>query len=82
MNISSETPSTPRFDIVAALKEATSLYDMPQAELEKVVGDIVREDGFVKLVRSCSTSLESQVLTVFQLENMDTLWNIKGYLGS
>ncbi|KAJ3923912.1 hypothetical protein F5877DRAFT_73849 [Lentinula edodes] len=35
---------------VFALREATSLYDMPRHSLEKLVGDVVREDGFVHLV--------------------------------
>lgn len=34
----------------AALREATGLYDLPHAALERLVGDIVREDGFVRLV--------------------------------
>jgi hypothetical protein len=34
----------------AALREATGLYDLPHAALERLVGDVVREDGFVRLV--------------------------------
>ncbi|KAJ3933581.1 MAG: hypothetical protein NXY57DRAFT_891839 [Lentinula lateritia] len=40
---------------VFALREATSLYDMPRHSLEKLVGDVVREDGFVHLMESLSS---------------------------
>ncbi|KAJ3762364.1 hypothetical protein EV360DRAFT_35811 [Lentinula raphanica] len=40
---------------VIALQEATSLYDMPHHALEKLVGDVVREDGFVSLMESLSS---------------------------
>ncbi|KAF9070096.1 hypothetical protein BDP27DRAFT_1420315 [Rhodocollybia butyracea] len=35
---------------VFALQEATSLYHLSHGSLEKLVGDVVREDGFVHLV--------------------------------
>ncbi|KIK67158.1 hypothetical protein GYMLUDRAFT_37208 [Collybiopsis luxurians FD-317 M1] len=35
---------------VFALQEATPLYHMPRTSLEQLVGDVVREDGFVRLV--------------------------------
>ncbi|KAJ7940214.1 hypothetical protein B0H13DRAFT_2395509 [Mycena leptocephala] len=38
----------------AALREATGLYDLPHAALERLVGDVVREDGFVRLLESVS----------------------------
>lgn len=36
--------------ILSSLREGSALYDLPQATLEKLVGDVVREDGFLKLV--------------------------------
>ncbi|KAJ3984756.1 hypothetical protein F5890DRAFT_1474337 [Lentinula detonsa] len=39
---------------VFALREATSLYDMPHHSLEKLVGDVVQEDGFMQLMESLS----------------------------
>lgn len=35
---------------ILALREATSLYQLPHSTLEKLIGDVVREDGFVNLV--------------------------------
>ncbi|KAJ7172061.1 hypothetical protein C8R46DRAFT_1084702 [Mycena filopes] len=41
--------------MAAALREATGLYDLPRAALERLVGDVVREDGFVGLLENVST---------------------------
>ncbi|KAJ7149339.1 hypothetical protein C8R46DRAFT_1125998 [Mycena filopes] len=41
--------------LAAALREATGLYDLPRAALERLVGDVVREDGFVGLLENVST---------------------------
>lgn len=38
--------------ILTSLAEATELYSLPRTTLEQLVGDIVREDGFVKLLES------------------------------
>jgi hypothetical protein len=35
---------------ISALKEATSVYDLPFDVLERAVGDVIREDGFIPLV--------------------------------
>ena len=42
--------------IIASLRESTKLYDLSRVELEKLVGQVVREEGFLKLV-SCPFSL-------------------------
>jgi hypothetical protein len=39
---------------LASLRETPSLYNLPRAELEKLVGLVVREEGFAKLVRWAS----------------------------
>lgn len=36
--------------ILTSLTEPTSLYSLPRITLEQLVGDVVREDGFVRLV--------------------------------
>jgi len=36
--------------IYPVLKEPTSLYDLPLDVLERAIGDIIREDGFIPLV--------------------------------
>ena len=36
--------------ILATITETASVYDLPAASLERLVGDIIREDGFVQLV--------------------------------
>ncbi|KAJ6531243.1 hypothetical protein B0H19DRAFT_1082183 [Mycena capillaripes] len=42
-------------EMAAALREATGLYDLPRAALERLVGDVVREDGFVGLLEKVSS---------------------------
>ena len=41
--------------LLDALSETTALYDLPHSELERLVGEVVREEGFTKLV--CHLSL-------------------------
>jgi hypothetical protein len=36
--------------ILASITETASVYDLPASTLERLVGDIIREDGFVQLV--------------------------------
>ena len=36
--------------ILASITETASIYDLPASSLERLVGDIIREDGFVQLV--------------------------------
>ena len=36
--------------ILASITETASVYDLPVSSLERLVGEIVREDGFVQLV--------------------------------
>lgn len=36
--------------ILASVTETASIYDLPASSLERLVGDIIREDGFVQLV--------------------------------
>lgn len=38
--------------LLLSLRELTALYDLPPSVLEQLVGEVVREDGFVKLVRA------------------------------
>jgi hypothetical protein len=37
--------------VLTMLSEPTRLYNLSRTTLEHLVGDVVREDGFVKLVR-------------------------------
>ena len=55
--VASAMPSTPVSDsqmskeaFLASLRETPTLYDLSQAELEQLVGEVIREEGFVKLV--------------------------------
>ncbi|KAK7038112.1 hypothetical protein R3P38DRAFT_2904523 [Favolaschia claudopus] len=41
--------------LTAALREATGLYDLSHVALERLVGDVVREDGFVGLLEKMSS---------------------------
>ncbi|KAJ7311529.1 hypothetical protein DFH08DRAFT_927211 [Mycena albidolilacea] len=41
--------------LTAALRDATGLYDLSHVALAKLVGDVVREDGFVRLLENMSS---------------------------
>ena len=47
---SAPTSVTLRSDVVAALGDSAGLYDLTRGELEKLVAEVVREDGFAELV--------------------------------
>ncbi|KAJ6490640.1 hypothetical protein C8R47DRAFT_1123083 [Mycena vitilis] len=49
--------------MAAALRDATGLYDLPPAALERLVGDVVREDGFVGLLESVSSMWAMKAVT-------------------
>ena len=38
--------------ILASLVDSTSIYELPTSTLERVVGEVIREDGFITLVNS------------------------------
>ena len=42
--------------VLASLVDSTSIYELPTSTLERVVGEVIREDGFISLV---SSSLDS-----------------------
>jgi hypothetical protein len=48
--------------ILSSLQESSDLYDLPLATLEKLVGDVVREDGFAKLVRFLTYDSDRKLL--------------------
>ncbi|KAK0225866.1 hypothetical protein IW262DRAFT_1457121 [Armillaria fumosa] len=41
--------------VLLSLRETTGLYDLPRSDLERLVRDIVREDGFSHLLSTLST---------------------------
>ncbi|KAF8070674.1 hypothetical protein FPV67DRAFT_1561418 [Lyophyllum atratum] len=45
----------PASAILASLRESTSLYDLPRTTLEQLIGDVVREEGFPKLLEDISS---------------------------
>ncbi|KAJ4483175.1 hypothetical protein J3R30DRAFT_3697950 [Lentinula aciculospora] len=67
---------------VFALREATTLYDMPHHTLEKLVGDVVREDGFVHLVSVHCYLPQWCFLTlhISKMEDLSLMWKVKGYI--
>ncbi|KAJ7286292.1 hypothetical protein C8J57DRAFT_1708613 [Mycena rebaudengoi] len=50
--------------ILASLREATGLYDLSHAALERLVGDVVREDKFVNLLENLSKMWAVKALSV------------------
>ncbi|KAJ7595091.1 hypothetical protein C8J56DRAFT_822279, partial [Mycena floridula] len=52
---SSELQETDQARMLAALQQATGLYSLPIAALETLVGDIIREDGFERLMENLSS---------------------------
>ncbi|TFK23945.1 hypothetical protein FA15DRAFT_641814 [Coprinopsis marcescibilis] len=41
--------------LLESLREATALYGMPAAQLENIVAEVIREDGFVRLMEKLSS---------------------------
>ena len=73
-----------------SLREAPELYNLARPELENLVSVVVREPGFPRLVRlqlhisSLTSSLwerRAQCLLFRQLEALDSMWVIRGFLG-
>ncbi|GLB37657.1 hypothetical protein LshimejAT787_0407080 [Lyophyllum shimeji] len=52
---SGELPADQASAIVASLRESTSLYDLPRAALEQLIAEVVREEGFPKLLEDISS---------------------------
>ena len=48
---STSTVGSTKDGLLAALRENSSLYKLPPQELESLVGSILRENGFIDLVR-------------------------------
>ncbi|KAF7295463.1 hypothetical protein MIND_01086100 [Mycena indigotica] len=48
--------------IADSLREATGLYEMPYSQLAKLVGDVVREDGFTRLMENLSSMWVAKAL--------------------
>jgi len=72
-----------------SLREAPELYNLTRPELENLVSVVVREPGFPKLVRLqfhiffdvVCLGRRSQCLMFRQLEALDSMWVIRGFLG-
>lgn len=63
---SASEQETAMYPLIAALKESTSLYDLPLDVLERAVGDIIREDGFIPLV-SCISSMNRATFSCIKI---------------
>ena len=51
--------------ILASITETASVYDLPVSSLERLVGDIIREDGFIQLVYTFFILFHYSLLTFF-----------------
>ncbi|OJT05791.1 hypothetical protein TRAPUB_3370 [Trametes pubescens] len=49
---SSSAGPAPAADIAASLRDSAGLYALPKDELERLVAEVIREEGFADLVRS------------------------------
>ena len=71
---------------VLSVPKAPALYDLSRTELETLVGEVVREEGFVRLVSPlplccASGELRLTLSLIHQLENLDSMWRVKALLG-
>jgi hypothetical protein len=74
-----------------SLREAPELYNLARPELENLVSVVVREPGFPRLVRLqlhiifffdvVCLGRRAQCLMFRQLEALDSMWVIRGFLG-
>lgn len=53
--------AVPAADITASLRDSAGLYALPKEELEKLVAEVIREEGFADLVRAFSSLLVHSV---------------------
>lgn len=70
----------PADDMLTTICQMSDLNNLPIDKLEELVATVIREDGFTQLVSRfwCSFTL---YLIVCQLEKLDNLWKIRGFLG-
>ena len=77
------TSATLKSDVIATLRDSAGLYDLEKGELELLVREIVREEGFADLV-SDQCSLKPPLKTErgwWQMCNLDSMLRIKGLVG-
>lgn len=66
-----------------SLRDTPALYDLSRSELEKLVCEVIREPGFLKLVSAWFSRIRDAFpdeVGCLQLEKLDTLWAVKGVL--
>ena len=52
-----DVDSLPQFPLAPPLPPVPDLYNIPKAELETLIAEVVREEGFLKLVSRQNTTL-------------------------
>jgi len=63
--------------------KSPTLYDLSKPQLEAVVAQVIREEGFVKLVCADPINVALRINRPFaclQLENLDSMWKLKGFV--
>lgn len=82
----SSAGSVPAADIAASLRDSAGLYALPKEELEKLVAEVIREEGFADLVRAFPCQfIPCGVLIVrggMKMKALDGMWRVKGLVGA
>ena len=83
-NTTTSPTSTLKSDIDARLRDSGGLYELSKDQLERLVAEVVREEGFAELV-SIRSHLDHARTTptnpLSQMNSLDGMWKIKGLVG-
>ncbi|KAJ3539281.1 hypothetical protein NM688_g6387 [Phlebia brevispora] len=74
--------SNPRDQLLASLREVPPLYQLERAELETLVAQVVREDGFMTLASAVISESTKLIPSSIKLKTLDSMWTVKTFLGS
>lgn len=81
LSLEAEPNESHKAEFMESLKKTCSLNTLSRSQLEDLVAQVVREDGFAKLVCIHNSVVHLSDLMLLKLESLDSMWKVKGYLG-
>jgi len=69
----------PAQSVLASLSDAASIYNLPTSTLERVVGEVIREEGFLQLVSfsELNTPMTNSNSQLHQVERLSEMFTIR-----
>jgi len=83
----SEGHNSARAQLITSLHDTPALHKLSHAELESIVAQVIREEGFAQLVSVIEGFNKGTITSggaanrIPQLASLDTMWRVKGFLG-